>query len=173
LSVQKGVHLLLPILEEFVINNLDFKFIFIGAMEDEIRALLNNVILDSNKIVFLGHVDHYALNAEIAKCDVAIIPSIQDGFAMVAVQILKVGLPIVISKNAGAEQLITDGLNGWVLNPTIDAIREKLLWCVENYYSLRHMRSQIVNSDVTKEISWEKYSVRYLNFLTKKISEKI
>jgi glycosyltransferase involved in cell wall biosynthesis len=172
LSVQKGVHLLLPILENFIQDNLDFKFIFIGAIEADIKNMINDMILRSTKIMFLGHVDHYKLNDEIGKCDVAVLPSIQDGFAMVAVQILKVGLPLIISKNAGAEQLITSELNGWVVEPTIEEIRAKLLWCIHNLSSLKRIRSNIVKSDVTSEMSWANYGIRYLDFLVTMNNEK-
>jgi glycosyltransferase involved in cell wall biosynthesis len=164
LSIQKGIHLLLPIIELFIDNNEDFEFRFIGAIEKEIDSLITEKIRNSEKVKFYGHINHYSLNQEIGWCDVAIIPSIQDGFAMVAVQIFKVGLPIIVSSNAGAEQLVKNGQNGWVIAPQQNEIKKIMHYCIRNTIKLKEMRLQIVNES-SAEMTWEQYGSRYIDFL--------
>jgi glycosyltransferase involved in cell wall biosynthesis len=169
LSIQKGIHILLPIIEEFITNKYKFKFIFIGGIDNDIRFLINSKLTESENIKFLGHIDHYYLSHYIGACDVAIIPSIQDGFAMVAPQILKVGIPIIISENAGAEQLIKEGQNGWVVKPEYTAIKERLAWAIFNYKDLLLMRRSILKLNLNDELSWVNYGKRYVKFLNEQL----
>ena len=164
LSVQKGIHLLLPIIEELLDTNEVFEFRFIGAIEKEIEQLISPKIKLSRNIKFIGHIDHYSLNEEIGQCDVAIIPSIQDGFAMVALQILRVGLPLIITKNAGAEQLIINDENGWVVSPIQSDIKKQIVNCINKFRELKSMRAQIINN-FHSELTWDKYGDRYFLFL--------
>jgi glycosyltransferase involved in cell wall biosynthesis len=167
LSIQKGAHILFTILEELISKKFNFKFLFIGESENEINNLLKRKLLTSDNIKFLGHINHYELNKYIGECDVAIVPSIQDGFAMVASQILKVGLPIIISENAGAEQLIIEGNNGWVVKPNSIEIQKRVEWCIFNLENIKAMRLDILKNNCYKELTWNDYANRYINFLNR------
>lgn len=169
LSIQKGVHLLLRSIETLLSEGLNFNFLLIGQMETEISKIISAEILQSNKVTFLGHIDHYKLNELIGGCDVGVIPSIQDGFAMVVPQILKVGLPVIVSKNAGAEQIIKQNENGWVIEPKIEEITDQLKWCIKNHQILKIMRTSMIKIDQADDLSWDKYGIRYINFLKDKI----
>jgi glycosyltransferase involved in cell wall biosynthesis len=120
----------------------------------------------------MGNIDHYKLNELIGTCDVGIVPSIQDGFAMVVPQILRVGLPVIVSENAGAEQIIKQNENGWVIEPKIEEITDQLKWCVKNHKILKKMRATMIKKGQADDLSWDKYGIRYINFLKDKIHEQ-
>jgi starch synthase len=165
LTVRKGIHLLFQAINELHQNRVDVDFVFIGGIDNEIKGMIKNYCFDLQRVSFLGHVGHYELNKEIGKCDVAIVPSIEDGFAMVVPQILKVGIPVIVSENAGAEQMIVEGRNGWVISPRLDDIIERIEWCANNHCELVLMRKWIIKNNNTGELSWRKYGERYCNFL--------
>jgi starch synthase len=171
LSIQKGVHFLFESLSDFLLRELDFEFVFIGAMEKEIALLLGDDIYKNHRVKFFGHVDHYILNDLICECDVAIVPSIQDGYALVVPQILKVGLPVIVSENVGSEQIVVNGVNGWVIRPELEKIREMLKWCINNTNELRNMRRLIVMTDYSHDLSWDDYGKRYVDFLERSVNE--
>jgi glycosyltransferase involved in cell wall biosynthesis len=47
--------------------------------------------------------------------DVLVLPTPYDAFGMVVLEAMAAGLPVVVSQNAGASELIDDGRNGYVL----------------------------------------------------------
>ena len=50
-----------------------------------------------------------------AGADVLVLPTPYDAFGMVVLEAMAAGLPVVVSQNAGASELIDDGRNGYVL----------------------------------------------------------
>ena len=51
-----------------------------------------------------------------AAADALLLPTPYDAFAMVVTEAMACGLPVVVSREAGACELITDQVNGLVLN---------------------------------------------------------
>ena len=47
--------------------------------------------------------------------DALILPSIVEGRALVQQEALSCGLPIIVTKNAGAEELIHEGITGYLI----------------------------------------------------------
>jgi starch synthase len=53
---------------------------------------------------------------EIMGCShVMVLPSIEDGFGLVQAQALACGCPVIASRNTGAEDLFTDGVEGYIV----------------------------------------------------------
>jgi glycosyltransferase involved in cell wall biosynthesis len=63
----------------------------------------------------------------MASCDVLVLPSIVEGRALVQQEAMACGLPIIVTRNAGGEDLVEDGKAGYLI-PIRDpqAIAEKL-----------------------------------------------
>ncbi len=49
--------------------------------------------------------------------DVFVFPSLAEGFGLVLVEALAAGLPVVATRVGGAEELITPGVNGFLVPP--------------------------------------------------------
>jgi hypothetical protein len=59
--------------------------------------------------------------------DVFLFPSLVDGFGLVVLEAMATGLPAVCSVNAGASDLVDEGVDGWVVNPRdLDGIVARL-----------------------------------------------
>jgi glycosyltransferase involved in cell wall biosynthesis len=72
--------------------------------------------------------------------DVFMLPTLEDGFAVVLTQASAGGLPILATTNCAAPDFVRDGQNGWVLpirDP--DAFIDRLRWCDENREELAEM----------------------------------
>jgi len=50
-----------------------------------------------------------------AGADVLLLPTPYDAFGMVVLEAMAAGLPVIVSQNAGASELIVDGQNGYIL----------------------------------------------------------
>jgi len=64
---------------------------------------------------------------------VLVLPSIEEGLALVLAQAMACGLPVIASANTGAEDLLQDGVEGFIV-PARDpaAIRTRLEWMLDN-----------------------------------------
>ena len=65
--------------------------------------------------------------------DALVLPSIVEGRALVQQEALACGLPLIVSPNAGGEDLITEGLTGYIVPIRApEKIAEKIMELVES-----------------------------------------
>ncbi|RRB04261.1 glycosyltransferase family 4 protein [Larkinella rosea] len=89
------------------------EFVVIGTVEPEMRQLLAGQNLD--KVSFLGLVPNAQLPRIYSTAHVFVIPSLEEGLAMVQGEALACGCPVIASVNSGAEDLFEDGKEGFIL----------------------------------------------------------
>jgi len=66
-------------------------------------------------------------------CDVFVLPSIVEGRALVQQEAMACGLPVIATRNAGADDAIVDGQTGFLVPiRSPEAIAEKINWCAAN-----------------------------------------
>jgi glycosyltransferase involved in cell wall biosynthesis len=66
-------------------------------------------------------------------CDVFVLPAIVEGRALVQQEAMACGLPVIATKNAGADDVIVDGESGFLVPiRSPDSIAEKIIWCEAN-----------------------------------------
>jgi glycosyltransferase involved in cell wall biosynthesis len=80
-----------------------------------------------DNVVAVGHVTGEQLASEFRGADIFVLPSIEDGSALVTIEAMLAGLPVVVSDQAGAA-LITEGLSGFEFSAGDSAaLTERLL----------------------------------------------
>jgi glycosyltransferase involved in cell wall biosynthesis len=90
-------------------------------------------------------------------CDVLVLPSIVEGRAMVQTEAMSCGLPIVVTANAGAEELVEQGKTGFVVpirNP--EALAERLNWVADHREWVRHIRGDVLEK--ARQSGWDRYT---------------
>ena len=66
-------------------------------------------------------------------CDVFVLPSLVEGRALVQQEAMACGLPLIATRNAGGDDLITDGETGFLVPiRSPEALAEKISWCAED-----------------------------------------
>ncbi|MGC1678254.1 MAG: glycosyltransferase family 4 protein, partial [Candidatus Binataceae bacterium] len=73
------------------------------------------------------------LAEQYSQASVLVLPSLEEGLALVQAQAMACGVPVIATTNAGAEDLFTDGVEGFVVpirDP--DAIASKLVYLYEH-----------------------------------------
>jgi len=74
------------------------------------------------------------------KADVFVMPSLADSYALVVLEAMSAGLPVIISENAGTADLIENGREGFVVPiRNTREIAEKLTFLYENRERCAHM----------------------------------
>ena len=89
----------------------NFELWHVGVIDNEMKPYIEK--FKSKKIVFKGTQRQEELYKFYSQGSVFILPSIQDGFGMVIFQAMACGLPVILSENTGAYDVITkDGEEG-------------------------------------------------------------
>lgn len=99
-----------------------------GGIEPEAEPLLRRY---DGAFTYLGQVPRDRLRWYYSQASVLVLPSIEEGLALVLAQALACGLPVVATPNTGAEDLVTDGREGLLvpirdvtaLHAAIDSLR--------------------------------------------------
>lgn len=141
-----------------------FSFLHVGAITDVPFPLDVKGMKHVEPVPQLELINYYKL----ARC--FIMPSREEGLAMVQVQALACGLPLVCSKNSGGEDLKKYVISAdWVV--VMDSLTEE---CLEKAIDValrkaeKQMNLRVVMSEESyKKISWEGYGTRYNDFLNK------
>ena len=82
------------------------------------------------QVKFLGWIDD--LTSVLPRWDVFVMPSLEEGFPIAALDAMAAGLPVVATSVGGVPELIEDGKTGWLVPPRDAealASRLRLLLC--------------------------------------------
>ena len=105
---------------------------------------------------------HDAVLRLMASCDVLVLPSIVEGRALVQQEAMACGLPLIVTRNAGGEDLIVEGETGFLVPPGApEAIAEKIEWFLQNRDKLPGMR-EAVRAKAAK-LTWAAYGDQILH----------
>lgn len=69
------------------------------------------------RVVFTGHLPQPELDAMYERCRFTLLPSIREGFGLVAVESWLHGKPAIVSERAGIAELVRDGTNALLFDP--------------------------------------------------------
>jgi glycosyltransferase involved in cell wall biosynthesis len=157
LTIQKGIPYLLEALA--AINLPDAELWLIGGMTDEIRPFLEKY---QGRLRWLGQVPRQELYRYYSQGSVFVMPSIQDGFGVVITQAMACGLPVIATTHTGGPDVITDGLEGFIVPiRSPEAIREKVLYLYE-YPNVQREMSTAARARVQGMGGWQTYSEQLL-----------
>jgi glycosyltransferase involved in cell wall biosynthesis len=113
---------------------------------------------------FSGFIHHSSRsNLEVLElmrsCDVFVLPSIVEGRALVQQEAMSCGLPIIVTKNAGAEDLVEDGKAGFLVPiRSPEAIAEKLEILNRDRGLLASMSRAAI--DKARQLTWATYRAK-------------
>jgi glycosyltransferase involved in cell wall biosynthesis len=103
-------------------------------------------------------------------CDVLVLPSIVEGRALVQQEAMACGLPLIVTKNAGGDDLIAEGETGFLVPIRApEAIAEKITWCATNRASISGMA--IAAQRRASERTWHGYGEKVLAAIRSLTSE--
>jgi glycosyltransferase involved in cell wall biosynthesis len=109
-----------------------------------------------------GPRNHAAALELMASCDVLVLPSLVEGRALVQQEALACGLPLVVTENAGAPELIETGKTGFLVPiRSPEAIAEKIDWFASHRSELEEMRCKC--REKAAAYTWEDYAAGILD----------
>lgn len=168
ISLRKGT---LDVLEAFRQARLPgAELWFVGGGREE--SGLDSVIkrMEMRGVSFLPPVPQSSLRDYYNHSSVFILSSVADGFGMVVPQAMASGLPVIVTENVGARDLIEDGVNGFVVpirSPHL--IAERLRYLRDNPEAASRM-GQAALMTVRGGFAWSDYGDRLAAFLTHRLA---
>jgi len=104
---------------------------------------------------------HRQVLALMDSCDVLVLPSVVEGRALVQQEALSRGLPLLVTANAGGEDLIEPGVTGWIV-PIRDpaALADRIAWFADRRGHLPAMREAARRMAAAR--SWNEYTRRII-----------
>ena len=124
------------------LKDLEWKCTIIGdgLLENAIRDEVKVWNLES-RVTMLGWLDTYHVIMNLADSDILFMPSKSEGFPMVGLQSLAVGLAVVASRLGGFVDMVEDGKNGFLHDPNdTQGFEKSLRILLSNSEILRSMR---------------------------------
>jgi glycosyltransferase involved in cell wall biosynthesis len=124
-SRTKGVVELAEAARELMNSHADLHLVYAGGhISAEDPVPISQQILDamgselSGRVHFLGHIEHSQVLECMAKATVYVFPSRLEAFGMVILEAMHCGVPVVCSSYPPGPEIITDGFDGLLADPT-------------------------------------------------------
>ncbi|MFM6504773.1 MAG: glycosyltransferase family 4 protein, partial [Dolichospermum sp.] len=108
-SPRKGVHYLLPAWQDLKLDNAEL--VLVG------QNLFPTGWLEQYKNIcrHVPSVPHLLLNDYYSSANVLVFPSLVEGFALVLLEAMACGIPIITTPNTAGPDIITDGVEGFII----------------------------------------------------------
>jgi len=155
MSLRKGVQYLVQAYQK--LKHPRKSLTFVGTPSLRLIEVLTARGLWPEDAIVLGHIQQTKLKQIMGRSHVLVLPSIEEGLAMVMAQAMACACPVIASNHTGAEDLITNGLEGFVVPVrNVDALTEKLQLLADEP-ELRSVMGQHALQKVQKMAGWHEY----------------
>ncbi len=164
-GLRKGVPYLLEAFAK--VRHSHKRLRIVGALSREIRPVLER--LPRTNVEFLGLQSQGRVVELMGESHLLVLPSIEEGLALVQGQALACGCPVLATTNTGGEDLFTDQVEGFIVpirDP--DALRGRMQQLIDDPGLWRRMRSAALGR-VRHIGGWQTYGDRWHELLSNTI----
>jgi len=110
-SLRKGAPYLLEAFKAF--DHPNKELVIVGNVADDIKPLINSIGADHVK--FIGIVPRAEVKRYLSAAQALVLPSIEEGLALVQAQAMACGCPIIATPNTGSETLFENDKEGLIV----------------------------------------------------------
>jgi starch synthase len=120
--------------------------------------------IDDAQVKFLGKIPNAQLAAIMSESDVLVFPSYFEGFALVLLEAMACGLPVITTTATAGPDIVTQDHDGWIIEPgDLEALISAMRFCLEN-------RDRVISMGVSarqtaERFSWDAYGDRWVRIL--------
>ena len=165
----------------------DFRFVYVGnaarlkgldVLGDAVRRLRQSgqrlaltligvshtaAIESIDGITRIGRLNHDRLARELPQHDALVLPSHFDSFGMVVAEAMACGLPVIVTENVGAKEMVTQQVNGQIVAAgDALALASAMRWFLDNRGKLPEMSHAARMA--AEQYDWSHYRRRVVEF---------
>lgn len=138
LHASKGPHLLIKAMQRIFLDHEDVVLDIIGDgnFKNELLALIKQLEIPSDKIIFHGWLNHHQTIEHIKKSYLLAFPSIYpEAFGIVGIEAMMCSKPIVAFDVGGVSTWLKDKINGFLVeNKNVEIFAEKIKILLDDEY---------------------------------------
>ncbi len=175
ITARKGIKTLLEacaILKKQGYSDYTLLIVGKGDQQDELEAFIKEQDFPE-QVNWVGWVDYGSLGAYFQQSDIFVFPTFEDVWGMVVPEAMVFGKPILCSNGAASCELVVEGENGYIFDPTnAQELSEKMRIFIDNPDLIESMgeSSRQLISQKTPETAAKAY-VEVTSFLMKSVDE--
>jgi alpha-maltose-1-phosphate synthase len=164
-GLRKGVHYLLSAWQELQLPEAE---LLLMGIDEFPPGYLQQ---DWRNVSHVNSVPHHTLGDYYNSADVFVFPSLVEGFGLVLLEAMACGIPIITTPNTAAPDIITDGVEGFIIPiRDSDALKEKLVWCHSHPQELREMGKAARKK--AEEFTWDLYRQKLASRVQELLQER-
>jgi glycosyltransferase involved in cell wall biosynthesis len=158
-DARKGVPLLCDAWRK--LDRADAELWLVGAATKQTKSRLP----DLPGLKFFDRVPHAEIPALMQHCDVFVFPSYFEGFGLVILEAMASGLPVITTTATAGPDILTEGEDGWVIEPgDLERLTERMACCIENPSMVREMGRMA--RATAERCTWTAYGDRWMQILS-------
>jgi glycosyltransferase involved in cell wall biosynthesis len=155
-SPRKGAHYLLQAWQDLKLANAELVLVGQNLFPTGWLEQYENICRH------VPSVPHFLLNQYYSSASVFVFPSLIEGFALVLLEAMACGIPIITTPNTAGPDIITDGVEGFIIPiRDVEALKDKLEWCYSHPQELAEMGRAARRK--AEELNWGLYRQRLAN----------
>ncbi len=155
-SIRKGAPYLLQAFRELTVRRKEL--VLVGSIAPNIKGILD---LTRPDIKILGSIPNRELKVLMSQAHALVLPSVEEGLALVQAEAMACGCPVVATHSTGAADLFTSGVEGQIV-PARDV--DSLRLALEELAEDNHLRSRMSEAALRRVKllgGWNQYGERY------------
>lgn len=165
---RKGLHHLLKIVSRYSSNEVKLYI----AGEFDVNYDLYKEYSQHDNVEFLGFVTRDKLAEVFKTAHWFILPSLCEGLALVGLEAMASGLPIICSTNTGVNDLVENYKNGIVFDAMDDdALEDCINWALDNMDRIEQMGN--LARECALNYTWENYYNKLYHVIEEIVEESI
>lgn len=129
----------------------------VGSGDTEAFAELSRSVGAGDRVEFVGSTDD--VPSLYRRADVFVLPTAYETFSLVTYEAAASGLPLLVTKVNGVEDLLRDGVNGWFIDRDPEDVRRRLTELLENPGARRKMG--VASRQDSLDFAWSHVVERY------------
>ena len=149
------------LLREKYQNNLTIELTFVGIPDQDYF----NVLSESEvEFIHIQHINNSDMSEFMSNFDLFVLPSIEDGFAVVISEALSIGLPVITTSTTGAADIVQQ-INPALVIPPADsqALADAILNVIDNK----------INYNPVYLAGWADYAVQVYDAIVSNLKVKV
>ncbi len=149
---RKNIGLLLKAFRIIASQDPNVELHLTGDAAPSINKLVHKLGI-SDRVKWVGWLDHSALAQFYRSLDVFVLPSSKEGLAIAGVEAMATGIPVVSTHSGGPEDFVINGVTGRLVENDPDEMAQ----AIRAIYNDRHERRRM--SDNARSLIKEKYTM--------------